>query len=118
MTSGITRADRSHVPPRGFLHRKLARFPFPGARPLNGVRSPPSPDGPLTVCDVLPAPIRYSPAVAGPLDDGGPPKRSALDQLPLKQRVLAEQRGFIVPEADPVDDADDWTPAGDRKSVV
>jgi hypothetical protein len=49
-------------------------------------------------------------------DHGGPPKRSALDQLPLKQRVLAEQRGFIVPEHATPDDGADWTPADDHRT--
>lgn len=43
--------------------------------------------------------IRYSPAVAGLPDQDEPPKRSALDQLPLKQRVLAERRGFLRTQA-------------------
>jgi hypothetical protein len=43
--------------------------------------------------------IRYSPAVAGLPDQDEPPKRSALDQLPLKQRVLAERRGFLRAQA-------------------
>ena len=52
--------------------------------------------------------------MAGHPDDGEPPKRSALDQLPLKQRVLAEQRGFIVPGHGSRDDADDGIPSAER----
>ena len=55
--------------------------------------------------------------MAGHPDHGGPSKRSALDQLPLKQRVLAEQRGFLVPEPDPQDEPDDWAPASDERRL-
>jgi hypothetical protein len=55
--------------------------------------------------------------VAGDPDHGGPPKRSALDQLPLKQRVLAEQRGFIASELPTPDDADDWGPTDDHRTA-
>jgi hypothetical protein len=55
--------------------------------------------------------------VAGDPDHGGPPKRSALDQLPLKQRVLAEQRGFIVSEHAAPGDVDDWIPPDDHRTA-
>lgn len=56
--------------------------------------------------------------MAGHPDHGGSPKRSALEQLPLKQRVLAEQRGFIVPRqagADGPDDEGDAAPGSSEE---